>query len=128
MARCCVYEVKGTDPTDTAGAERCARATVVKRIIDGKKYALCDRHRRARWSLFVDGDWLTAIERKPGRRRSRAKTAPDAPADAIDLRTKMLDTIAEANRTIERAEALVARARELTICKTPVRAGQGSRP
>lgn len=67
MARCKVYEIKGTDAVRTAGAVRCVRDGIDKVTVDGKQYPICKKHQTDRWHLFVHDRWLYAVDRS-GRR------------------------------------------------------------
>jgi hypothetical protein len=62
VARCKVYEIRGPDPSRTAGALRCTRDVVRRRRLDGKKFPLCKHHDRKKWGLFVRESWLYAVD------------------------------------------------------------------
>ena len=63
-AHCKAYEIRGRDPTRTAGAVRCHRNADLKVTIDGRTFPLCAAHHEARWESFVQGVWLFVVDPK----------------------------------------------------------------
>jgi hypothetical protein len=57
-----VYEIRGSDPSRTAGAVRCHRDADGIRELDGLRVPLCRRHAAEGWRLFSEDGWVYALD------------------------------------------------------------------
>ena len=58
---CKIYEIRGSDPTRTAGAVRCHRDAVAEIELGGRHLAICANHRDRTWQLFDKRGWAYAV-------------------------------------------------------------------